>query len=466
MFFGPHVFRAPIEAFPERPKAFTASDQRTARIAFAFDDARLKICGDFRPHLRRVKFTLHFGMRPSRNIVLLFSAIVVTITSIGMNSFSLFLRPIEAEFGWSRTMVTVPYMFGMLGWAVGGVLFGKMADDLGARRVILGGILLMAAGFFGMGLSQNLWQLSASYGIMVGLAKGACGLVIISLLVAKHYDAKNRGLAVSVIQTASPLSPLFFSPPIYFLVTKFDWRAAALATGVLLLTVALPLAWLGARDPDDVLTSRRSRAGWGSCLPYLRNRPMLLMFAARFSCGVALFQTVHLVAIALSKGFDAATGAIAVGVFGGAAAASALLFGWLSDHYGRAQVLALTYLVRGLGTLVFVFDMPNEIFFYVVVALAMGPTFGTIAVQNVMFYELVGSRMAGLILGLSFIVHQIGSAGGPMLASIAFDVTGSYDAFMAAMGVILLTSAALIYSTISSDTRLPEPVLSASARRL
>jgi MFS family permease len=402
-------------------------------------------------------------MKVSRNIVLLLCAVVITITSIGMNSFSLFLRPIEAEFGWSRTMVTVPYMFGMLGWGVGGVLFGKLADDFGARPVILGGILLMAAGFFGMSVSQNLWQLSLWYGIMVGLAKGACGLVIISLLVAKHYNAKNRGLAVSVIQTASPLSPLFFSLVIYFLIQTFDWRAAALASGVLLLAIAFPLGWLGARDPDDVSIGRHDRASWRSCLPYLRNRSMLLMFAARFSCGVALFQSVHLVGIALSKGFDAATGAIAVGVFGGAAAVSALLFGWLSDHYGRAQVLALSYLVRGLGTLVLALDMPNAILFYVVVALAMGPTFGTIAVQNVMFYEIVGPRMAGVILGLSFIVHQIGSAGGPILASIAFDRTGSYDGFMVAMGLILLASAVLIYSAISSDTRLPDPVFGKKA---
>ncbi|HEY2920720.1 MAG TPA: MFS transporter, partial [Candidatus Binatia bacterium] len=368
-------------------------------------------------------------------------------------------------FGWSRTMATVPYMFGMLGWGVGGVLFGKLADDLGARRVILGGILLMAAGFFGMSLSQNLWQLSLSYGIMVGLAKGACGLVIISLLVAKHYDAKNRGLAVSVIQTASPLSPLFFSPVLYFLIETFDWRAAALASGVSLVTVALPLAWLGARDPDDVLARRRSRVGWGSCLPYLRHRSMLLMFAARFSCGVALFQSVHLVAIALSKGFDPATGAIAVGVFGGAAAVSALFFGWLSDRYGRVRVLALSYFVRGLGTLVLALDMPNEILFHAVVALAMGPTFGTITVQNVMFYEIVGPRMAGVILGLSFIVHQIGSASGPMLASIAFDMTGSYDGFMTAMGVILLASGFLIYNTTSSGMELPEHILSTSDAR-
>jgi MFS family permease len=404
-------------------------------------------------------------MQPSRNIVLTLCAVVVTITSIGMHSFSLFLRPIETDFGWSRTMVTVPYMFAMLGWGAGALLFGKMADDFGARRVLLGGILLMAAGFFGMSLSQNLWQLSLSYGLMVGLAMGASGLVMISLLIAKHYEARNRGLAVSVIQTAAPLSPLLFAPMIYFLISAYDWRAAALASSILLLAVAFPLAWLGARDPADGVTGGHKRAGWGSCIPYLRNRSMLLMFAARFSCGVAFFQSAHLVAIALSKGFDTRTGAIALGVFGGAAAASALLFGWLSDRYGRVHVLALSYLVRGLGTVVLALDMPNEMVFYLIVALSMGPTFGTITVQNVLFYEIVGPRMAGLVLGLSFIVHQIGSAGGPMLASIVFDTTGSYDGFMLAMAIVLLTSAVLIYSTIDSDTRAAEPILSPSATR-
>jgi hypothetical protein len=66
---------------------------------------------------------------------------------------------------------------------------------------------------------------------------------------------------------------------------------------------------------------------------------------------------------------------------------------------------------------------------------------------------------------LSFIVHQIGSAGGPILASIAFDMTGSYDEFMIAMGVIFLASAALVYGTINSDMRLPEPVLGTSPTR-
>jgi MFS family permease len=72
----------------------------------------------------------------------------------------------------------------MLGWAAGAVTFGKLADDRGARPVVLTGILLMAVGFAGMGLSQNLWQLSLTYGVLVGLAMGACSLAIMSLLVS------------------------------------------------------------------------------------------------------------------------------------------------------------------------------------------------------------------------------------------------------------------------------------------
>jgi len=230
-------------------------------------------------------------MHISRTAVLLLCTVVVTMTSIGMSSFSLFLRPMETDFGWSRSMVTLPYMFAMLGWGAGAVLFGKLADDYGARRVILGGILLMAAGFLGMSLSANLWQLSLTYGAMVGMAMGACGLAIASLLVSQHYDAKSRGLAVSVLQTSAPLSPLLFASPLYLIINRFGWRAAALATAILLLMVALPLAWLGAHDPNRAAGFRRHRAGWAACLPYLRNRSMLVMFAARFSCGVAFFRS-------------------------------------------------------------------------------------------------------------------------------------------------------------------------------
>ena len=401
-------------------------------------------------------------MRPSRTTILLACVVVVTLTSIGMSTFSLFLPPIEMEFGWSRTMVTVPYMVAMIGWAVGAVLCGKLADDFGTRGVILAGIVLMSAGFLGMSLSRNLWQLLLSYGVMVGLALGACGVAIVSLLVSKHFEAEDRGFAVSMIQTAPPLSALIGPPVFYYLMQTYDWRMAALASSALLGFVALPLAWLGARDPNPTAIHKDARVSWGACLPYLRNRSMIFLFAARFSCGVAFFQIAHLVALTMSKGFDAAAGAKAVSVFGAAAIALTLLFGWLSDRYGRSKMLALSYFVRGLGTLLLALNFPSELLFYAAVAVAIGPTFGTVAIQNVMFYEMVGPRLAGIVLGLSFVVHQAGSASGPMIASIAFDRTGSYDGFMVAMAVILVVSGLLVYSIPGPDAHRRARLLAAS----
>lgn len=381
----------------------------------------------------------------SRNTVLALCTIVLLLTSVASASFSLFLPPIEAEFHWSRMLATLPYTLAMIAWGIGSPLFGKLADDFGARPVILGGILIMAAGFFGMGLSQNLWQLLLTFGVLVGATIGACGLTIMTLLISKQFDTAIRGRAVSLVQAATPLNPFLFAPVLFFLITTFSWRVAAMATGALLLLVAFPLAWFGARDPDTARLALRSRVSWRACLPYLRNRSIVYLFLARFSCGVAFFQIAHLVALAYSKGFEPVTAAIGVSIFGGSSALLSLVAGWMSDRYGRSRVLGLTYFVRGIGTLAMALPIPNEFVFYLLVIVAVGPTFGTVTVNNVMFFEAVGPRLAGVVLGLSFIVHQIGSAGGPLIGSIAFDMTGSYDGFLLGLGAILLLSGAITY---------------------
>ncbi len=370
---------------------------------------------------------------------------VLLLTSVGSASFSLFLHPIETEFGWSRVLATLPYTVAMAAWGLSAPLFGKLADDFGVRPVILGGIVAMAAGFLGMSMAQTLWQLSLSFGLLVGAAMGACGLTTVTLLISKHFDRRARARAVSLVQTAPPLNPLLFAPLLFALITSFSWRLAAQVTAALLLGVALPLAWIGARDPDTAHSARPPRLSWGVCLSCLLDRQVMCLFVARFSCGVAFFQIAHLVALAFSKGFEPATAAIGVSIFGGSSVLLSLLAGWLSDRYGRGRILALTYFVRGLGTLAFLLPIPNTFVFYLLVAIAIGPTFGTVALNNVMFFEAVGPGLAGRILGLSFVVHQIGAAGGPILASIVFDSTGSYDWFLLGLGAILLISGTMTY---------------------
>lgn len=397
-------------------------------------------------------------MHVSRTAVLGLGTLVLLLTSVSTTAFSLFMPSMELEFGWSRAVSTIPFTVAMAAWGISAPLFGKMADDYGTRPVILSGIVMMAAGFLGVGLAQDLLQFTLAFGLMVGPAMGACGLSIVTLLISKHFDARGRGLAVSVVQTATPLNPLVFAPLLFLLMVAFDWRRAALAVSVLLAAVALPLAWAGARDPDSARIAARQRLGWSATLPYLRHRSVVFLFLARFACGIAFFQHAHLVGLALSKGFAPPVGATAVSVFGASAVIWTLLFGWLADRYGRARMLGVSYLMRGAGTVALAFTTPNELLFYVLVAVAIGPTFGTVTINNVMFFEAVGPRLAGVVLGLSFIVHQVGSSAGPLLGGIVYDVAHTYDGFQLGLGLALLAAGALVYNIRDVGEYQPERV--------
>jgi MFS family permease len=147
-------------------------------------------------------------------------------------------------------------------------------------------------------------------------------------------------------------------------------------------------------------------------------------------------------------------------VYVAGAVLGALVFGRLADRLGRSRTLGISYALRGVGTLGLAMLAPSEWGFYALVAIGIGPTFGTIAVQNVLFYEVVGPRLAGLVLGLSFIIHQIGSSVGPQVASIVYDATGSYNQSMLVIGLILLVSAAISFNVdvTKLGARPPGPV--------
>lgn len=390
----------------------------------------------------------------SRHAVLAFATAALLLTSIATSAYGLFLPVLQADFSWSRAAASLPFTVAMISWGVVAPFVGKLVDDLGTRPVMLGGILFMSAGFLTMAAARTLWQLALAYGVLVGISLAACGVNVVAVLISKHFPAQGRGLAVSISQAASPANPLLMTPLLFWVLAGYHWRTAAVGIGVMLLLLALPLAWVGARDPAPARGQGIQRLRWAECLPRLRRPDVVRLFLARFSCGLSFFLIAHMVTIALSKGLSASTGAAGMTVFGGTAVAASLLSGWLADRYGRGRVLGMTYFLRGVGCIVLGLFLTGPWPYYLGVTLAAGPIFGTIAVNNVMIYEAVGPRMAGMTLGLSYVIHQAAAAGAPLVGGWVFDLTGTYDWFLVALGVVMLGSAALTYTL--PDTRAPE----------
>ena len=401
-------------------------------------------------------------MKTSRTAVLLLATGCLFFTGVATSSYSLFSSALQNDYQWSRAAATLPFTVAMIFWGVISPVTGKLLDDYGARPVILTGILTMALGFAVMGLARSMATLLLGYGVLVGLAYGASGMTVFSILISKHYPPELRARAVGFSQIASPANPLLMAPLVYWLISGYNWHAAAFAISALLLLFAFPMAWLGARDPQDEAQSRVKRPGLKENLNFFLNPSLQRLMFARFACGMGFFLIAHLLPLATSKGLSSSAGAAAVSVYGGSAVLGALLAGRAADRYGRGRVLGLTYFIRGLGCLGLAFLVFNNWSFYLLVALAAGPIFGTITVNNVAIFEIVGPRAAGTILGLSFVLHQVAASISPYLGGVLFDLSGTYQWFLVVLGLFNFCAGLLTYS-VRTESRAAAPYQKASS---
>lgn len=363
------------------------------------------------------------------------------VTAFATSSYPLFVPALLQEFPWSRAEAAIPYSVAMIAWGIFQPIAGAQADLRGTRPVILVGIVLMGLGYVIMGFSSSLWLITLGFGLFVGTATAASGLIPFGLLISKWFTKVRRASGVGLMQAAMPAGPIVIAPALFFVISSYGWRAGVIALGVLVLAVTLPLAYLGVRDPAVPAGEKGADgapAGWRESLGLLRLPALRNLFIARIACGMSALMIAHLPASAEEFGFSHHVGAYSLSVYGASAVVACFLGGLAADRWGRVPTLVATFVVRAIGTLALALLGLDSSIFYIAVALATGPIFATVAVNNVQVFELVGARRAGFILGLSLVLHQVAAAIGPMLAGLLFDWTGTYRVSFFALGVALL----------------------------
>src|SRR5262249_14098459 len=190
-------------------------------------------------------------------------------------------------------------------------------------------------------------------------------------------------------------SPIVLAPLLFVLMAQYGWRAAALGLGLMLLLIAFPLAYSIVKDPPAEAgaapgapaTAPRGRGQ--DTLGHLRRRPPRTLMLSRFACGLSFFIIPHLAAASTAAGLTPAEGATAVALYGCASTVGALAGGLAADRWGRVPTLMATYCLRGLGALALALPVMPAWWFYLAVALAAGPVFATVTINNVQMFELV-----------------------------------------------------------------------------
>ena len=140
--------------------------------------------------------TLSFRIHPAW-FVLGSMTLCMAIASGLRAVFGVYVKPLEAEFGWGRGAISGVAALSLLILGAVGPLAGRLADRWGPRRVTLFSVGLLGMGAIGASAIHTLWQAYLTTGVLMGLGSGGLGLATGSVIAARWFE-RRRGLAIGI----------------------------------------------------------------------------------------------------------------------------------------------------------------------------------------------------------------------------------------------------------------------------
>jgi len=409
--------------------------------------------------------------------ILLAAVVFVVLAGSGIRAvFGVFIKPIEAEFGWTRQQLSGAAALSLFVLGAVGPAVGWLADIWGPRRVMLLAAATLGVGTILASFVAHLWQLYASAGVLMAVGAGGLSMATISTIAARWFVAR-RGLILGILGGAMSAGQMLVVPLSMVIIHLYGLRSSFLWLGIGVLLVALPLILAFVRDdPKDMGLEpygKGTPAGkvFGGATDERRvpvseamGIPAFWLLAITFFvCGYTSNGLVltHLIPHAAEHGFSEMHAAQALGLMGAMNIVGTVLSGWICDRYGRKGPLAFYYGVRGLSLifLLYVWNVPSLHIFAAIFGLNY---ISTVPPTTTMTANIFGRLSVGALSGWIFFSHQVGSAIGAWAGGAIFDVTGSYSwAFLsAAVMAFVAAGLSLLIKEVpvgAKPTRRPTP---------
>ena len=360
---------------------------------------------------------------------------LMTIGSSSMYVLSVMLPAVQANFGSSRSDVSLSYTLLMVGSGIGGVVMGRLADRFGVMWPLMLGAVGLGLGYLASAMSSNVLMFALAQGGLVGLLGSS---VAFAPLVADTslWFVKRRGLAVAVCASGNYLAGAIWPPVVQHFVQIAGWRSTytgmaifcslAMATLALLLrerppTTTEPAAQARTEDaPNAASAIRPFGLSFGTAQG--------LLCVAGVACCVAMATPqVHIVAYCGDLGYGAARGAQMLSVMLGFGIASRLISGFICDRIGGVRTLLLGSVLQCVALLLFL-PFNGLVPLFVVSALFGLFQGGIVPSYAIIVREHFPVREAGARVGTVLMCTLFGMALGGWLAGKMFDLTGSYHA--------------------------------------
>lgn len=358
--------------------------------------------------------------------VLLFGCAILVISTGARSSFGLFLPEMTQARGWSRETFSLAIAIQNLMWGIGGSFLGAMADKYGSLRTLLLGGVLYVLGLLGMAWAETGLGLTFSAGLLIGVAIGGTSFGIILATLGKLVPPEKRSLAFGIGVASGSFGQFLFLPLAGWMIADLGWQTALVLHAVIV--GAIVLLAFGVRGDAPVPGQGAEVRLADGLRDAFGDRSFHLLFWGYFVCGLQIvFLQLHLPAYLLDKGMPGNVGAAAIALIGLFNVIGSLGAGMLGQRYPKKWLLSGIYIARSVVIGLFLLA-PLTTWSVWLFSAAIGLLWlSTVPLTNALVGQVWGVKYLGLLGGIVFFGHQIGSFLGAWLGGRFFDQFGNYD---------------------------------------
>ena len=402
--------------------------------------------------------------------VVITAMFIAAVTTGARNGFGVFIIPMSDAFDWSRTTISIA---AATGWLVNGVtqpLVGHVFDRSNSRRVILVSLVVAGLATAALAFTFHILFLVFMFSFVLSAAMSGASIGTLGPLLARWFQRK-RTTVLGLVVAGSSMGGLLLVPFSAYLVEVTNWRTSWAVLGLIIIALALPLAFFFLRSrPSDLglqpdgdpappqnaaLERRRGLFEVDQWWRSFNSRPIWHLSASYTVCGVTVgLISIHFVPYAEEHiGVSPTTAGIIFGYMMGLNVLGGIGGGILADRFGRKNVLAAVYFVRFIAYAALVGGLiavqrdisipilagsPGLLSLWVFATLAGFSWIASVPVTTSLTADVYGLRALGTISGISFLCHQVGAFVSITLAGVLYDRTGSYLIPFVIAGALLL----------------------------
>jgi len=379
-------------------------------------------------------------------LIIVSGSLIAMLTFGPRSAMGFFQLPMLSDTGWDRSTFGLAMALQNLCWGLGQPLFGALADKYGTGRVLTLSGLLYAAGLLTMAHANAPIWLHIGGGVLMGLAIAAGSFGVVLSAFARNVTPEQRSIAFGIGTAAGSAGMFLFAPLSQGLISTFGWSDSLVYMGVMMLLVPLLAYPLRGNANSGTQSKAQFEQTVAAALKEaFGHKSYLLLTSGFFVCGFQVaFITAHFPAYLGDIGIDARYAVIAMALIGFFNIIGSLASGVIGQRYSKPYFLALIYITRSIAVTAFLL-LPQSPTSVIAFAIVMGLLWlSTVPPTNALVAIMFGTRHLGLLGGLVFLSHQIGSFLGVWMGGYLYDKFGSYDSVWW-LGVALGLFAAVVH---------------------